>query len=940
MGVLTLPAGSLVHMGDEQKFSAHAAAEFAKKYAEASSEKQLAQTFWRDLLVNVCGVVDPLAVGVEFEYPVRSVSTGTIGFIDVLWPGVLLVEHKSAGHDLDKAEKQARDYLISLEPSLRPPVIILCNFQQWRIVEVLAGTSAEFALDQLADNLHRLEATIGSRGSGAARVEVLADAKAAQLMAALFVSFEEAGYEGHEVSVFLVRVLFLLFGDDTRMWKRSGDRGLFEALVINSSSDGAGLGGTLQELFQILDTPRDNRRTSISQQLAEFPYVNGGLFKETLPIFSFTTAMREALVEACGFDYSLISVVIFGELFQFIKSKEDRRELGQHFTSEKSIMKVIGGLFLNEFNERLHKSWDSATSLKKFKQDLETYIWCDPACGAGNFILVAYKKLRELDLRISARLQELSGGASAVGLDASWGVSVHLHQFYGMEIDEWSSAIASVALFLAEHQANIATEKIMGSAPDILPLSDAANIMHTNALREDWYQCFPITDRTYIMGNPPFYGARLQTPEQKKDTESVWGGIKGVGALDYVSNWYRKAADCIASKGAKVAFVSTNSITQGEQPAIIWGELTQMGVGISFAHRTFKWNNDASGMAAVHTVIIGMEHAPVARRKELWDYETPISDPTMTMVDNINAYLLDAPDILITNRSKPLSPKTQSLDYGSQPNDDGILSNISPDDANEIRKNDPIAAKYLRRIVGAQELLHNEERYCLWLVDATPNELRSSPELARLLAEVRVVRNKSTREATRELAKTPHLFGFINAQKSKYLAVPRHSSENREYLPVELFDPSVIPSDALSVISDASLITFGVLSSKLFWVWSQAISGRLESRIRISGGTTYNNFPFLDLTDEQAKALEEAAADLLTSRRYFPHNSLADLYDPLTMPAQLRKAHDLLDKTVNKIYGLPGKATERQMLAKLFDLYTQQTATLFTPPPRRRRAAA
>ena len=800
-------------MSDAVSFSLHDARAFADKYSSARSEKQLAQSFWRDFFGSVCGVSDLMASGIEFEFPVKSAATGLTNFIDVLWAGVVLIEHKSAGQDLNKAETQARDYLVSLAPALRPPVILVSDFARIRIIEVLAGTSIEFPLAELPEHLHRIEAVIGKHANNASLLEVSADVRASSLMADLYVAFEKAGYGGHEVSVFLVRVLFLLFGDDTRMWKRVG-HGLFAELVASSAEDGAGLGGRLQELFQVLDTPKSKRPTSLPADLSDFPYVNGGLFSETLPVFSFTPEMRSALVEASTYDWSKISPAIFGAMFQTIKSKEDRRELGEHYTSEANILKVIRPLFLDEFLDRLRKSWDTPASLKRLREDLGRNHYLDPACGSGNFLVVAYRRLREIELKILARLQELEGTKGQIGLDGTIGLKVHLSQFHGIEYEEWSSQIATVAMFLADHQANLALDEITGSAPDRFPLIESAVIVQGNALRIDWASVCPMDENTVILGNPPFYGAYLQSPEQRADTALVWNGIAGTGSLDYVANWLMVASRHISAAGGRAGLVTTNSITQGEQPAVIWGQLFPLGIGIDFAHRTFSWMNDAKGKANVHCVIIGFSARPKPSKLPLWHYANPKAEPVLLRANQINSYLVDAPNILITARSKPLDPSTQKMEKGNIPTDGGHLSNISLDEAMEIEKNDPVAAKYLRRLVGARELIHDDKRYCLWLVGANPADLRTSPTLVARLKAVRELREASPKKMTQRDADRPGEFQEIRQPATDFIAVPRHTSEDREYVPMARFSPDVITNDAVSIIADANLTTFAVLSSR------------------------------------------------------------------------------------------------------------------------------
>jgi hypothetical protein len=917
-GVMSALASNLVVMAGE-RFGVHEARKFAEKYAQVSSEKQFAQTFWRDFFSHLLHIDDLTSTGIEFEVPVRSHLTGKVKWIDVLWSGVLLVEHKSAGEDLDKAEQQAREYLMSLEQAKVPPVVIICDFARFRIIEVLAGTSHDFALADLPSNLDRLAAIFGNKGVGSTAVEISADAKAADLMANLFVAFDKSGYTGHETSVFLVRVLFLLFAEDTRMMRKA----IFTNFVSSSPDSGTGLGAMLQELFIVLNTEKTKRPPTLASELADFPYVNGGLFAETISNFTFTPAMRKALVDATAYDWSGISPAIFGSLFQSVRDAETRREMGEHFTSEQNIMKVIGDLFLNDFTEKMNSAWDSPAQLRKFHNELAEYHWADPACGSGNFLVVALKQMRAIELRVMARLQELDG-TSQLQLDATWGQRVGLHQFHGIEIDEWSASIARVALHLADHQSNLVWEEVIGNAPNRLPLTETANINNANALQIDWASVMPLGPKTFIMGNPPFFGARFQTPEQKADTLAVWNGIKGAGEMDFVANWHLIASRHIATHGGQVAFVSTNSITQGEQPGILFPQIAALGLGISFAHRTFVWQNDAKGQAAVHCVIVGLTNK-LPKKRRLWFYPDAKGQPALREVGNINAYLVDAPDAFLTSRSTPISPELPKMDFGSMPNDGGFLSDIDAETANTIRKDDPIAAKYLHRLVGARELIHNEERYCLWLEGADPNDIRTSGELSKRVEAVRDLRSSSKREATKKLANRPSEFGEIRQPKTDYIAVPRVSSENRDYVPMALMSPDVITNDALLVVPVKTVATFGLLQSRVFSLWNKAVSGRLKSDTRISATITYNNFVVPNLTDEQREAIERGAESVLVARSSFAYNSLADLYGANSMPPALRRAHDTLDAAVLRAFGLRTNATDEDILAALFQRYAEAT---------------
>ena len=907
-----------------ERYSVHQAELLAKKYAKITSEKQFAQTFWRDLFQHICGIDDLLATGIEFEFPVRAHDSGNIKFIDVLWPGVVLVEHKSAGESLDKAEEQARNYLISLEAAKRPPVIILSDFANFRIIEVLAGQSVDFALSDLPRNVGRFEAIIGDAGIGASRVEVEADTKAANLMSELFVQFEKAGYTGHEVSVFLVRILFLLFGDDTAMWRRT-DKGLFGDVVSNSPEDGTGLGAILQELFATLNTPREKRHATLAESMSSFPYINGGIFAEQLPNFNFNKSMRAALIATTEYDWSTISPAIFGSLFQSVRDSETRREMGEHYTSETNILRCINDLFLNNFYKQMHESWDSPQALKALRMTLGQYNYLDPACGSGNFLVVAYKRMRDIELRIIARLQELNNQGTQLQLDGSLGLQVHLGQFHGIEIDEWSASIARVAMFLADHQANLALEQITGSAPNRFPLTESAVIVNGNALRSDWNAICPMNEKTLIMGNPPFFGARFQTAEQKQDTLFVWDNAPGAGDLDFVSNWYLIAAKEMSEHGGRTAFVSTNSIAQGEQPAIIWRSLIPLGISIDFAHQTFKWSNDASGQAAVHVVIIGFSRGSKSSEKSLWTYGNISNAPTLRRVSNINGYLSDGPDVLIEKRSSPMNPSTPKMLYGSQPNDGGYISDISEEEAIDIQQNDSVAAKYLHRLIGGRELIHSELRFCLWLVDAEPADIRASKVLSQRVEEVRRVRMESKRVATQKLGLTPTLFGFINQPKNDYLAVPLITSGERNYLSVVQMTPEVISNNKIGVIEDPSMVSFAVLSSRVFTVWNKTVSGRLKSDLNVSITTTYNNFPFLQYESNQVEELRKLSEAIVDARARHPRSTLADLYGPTSMPADLLQAHQALDSFVLDSYGLKPQSTDSEILEVLFNLYVKQS---------------
>ncbi len=875
--------------------------------------------------------------GIEFEHAVKNHATQSVQFIDVLWGGVALIEHKSAGKSLDAAEKQARGYMMLLDAKLRSPYVIVSDFARIRIVNILLDETVEFPIGDLTKNLDRVNAVFRDYSHRAAINETQADKHAVQKMANLYAAFEKEGHEGHQLSVFLVRILFLLFGDDTQMWHKPR---AFEEIVEDSREDGSDLGPWLQELFETLDSETSQRPPSLPQRISLFPWVNGGLFHERLKTFYFNREMREALLDACRYDWSTISPAIFGAMFQTVKSKEDRHALGEHYTSEANILKVIRPLFLDDYTSRMRKAWDDPKKLEALRTELGQKNYLDPACGSGNFLIVTYKRLRELELKMVARIQEIRGGQGNVGLagTAEYGVRVKLTQFHGIEYEEWSSQIATVAMFLADRQANLALAEVIGEPINRFPLKESANIVCGNSLRTAWDEVCPIDDNTIIMGNPPFVAATDLNAEQSVDQKLVWGNVKGLGNLDYVASWFYLAGKYIRNIKARAAFVSTNSITQGQQPPILWGELYKMGLGIDFAHRSFAWWNEGGKVASVHAVIIGFSSLPKSASRQLWTYETPKSEPELETVKNINAYLLNAENVLISVRRKPLNPQIQEMDYGSKPTDGKHLSNISITDAESIRESDFIAAKYLRRIIGAKELIEGTERYCLWLVEASPSDLKNSTVLRERITAVREMRLDSSKAKTVEDAKRASEFQEIRQPESDYIAVPLHTSENRDYIPMGLMPAEVIINNALSVIPDGSMLTFGWLMSRPFNVWTHAVSGRIKSDPRISNTITYNNFPFPQADDAAKEEIAASAEAVIEARAEFPEASLGDLYDRLSMPTKLRKAHARLDKATLNALGLRANATDERVLEELFHQYSQLTGGFLAElEPRKRR---
>ncbi len=902
------------------ELSQNAAAAFAERWKGVTEEKQYSDSFWADFFRTLCGVEDEIVAGIERQKRVKSSISGNQEYIDVYWKNVALIEHKSAGLNLDKAELQARGYWLSLPPGYRPKTIIISDFKTFRLIDVALNRTHEFPLSKLPENIHRFEAIISGNRTRISQEEITVDQIAAKLMANLYLELEDHGFEGHETSVFLIRLLFLLFGDDTGMWEKNS----FLKLVMGTKDDGSDVGPKFDILFEVLNTSEEMRSSALSSEFKPFPYVNGGIFAEKISIIDFNKKMRVALVDVANYDWTTINPTIFGSLFQLIKNKEARRELGEHYTSEENINKIVFPLFLDELQERLAAAWDSKKELKKLRQDLTKIKILDPACGCGNFLVVSYRHLRQLELELIVRLNDLEGVQDAVQLDGSMGLSISLNQFYGIEIEEWPAQVARMALFLTDHQENLKLERITGATPNRFPITDAASIFNENALEKQWNEFLVIDAQTYILGNPPFIGYPMQSKAQRDIQQNLWGKTSGAGVLDFVNNWFLLAAMAIKEHSCTAAFVSTNSIIQGEQPSIIWRHLYSLEVEIKFAHRPFAWTNQSEGQAAVHCVIIGLKRKESKSNRIIYSYDNYESEPKANIASNINAYLLNAPNILIASRTSPLNPKTQIMDYGSKPTDGGFLSNIDFDTAESIRKSDAVATKYLKKIIGAQEMINGTKRFCFWLVEASPSDIANSKYLKAATSAVREMRSESKKANTRRDADTPSLFQEIRQPKATYLAVPSVSSEKRDYIPMEMYEPEVIVNNSLLTISNANLVTFSILESRVFTVWNATVSGRLESRFRISAEITYNNFPFVEPDSVQEKELALSAQEILIARNQFPEESLKNLYAAESMPPSLRKAHNLNDKNVLTLFGLSKNATDFEIISRLFELYDQQ----------------
>ncbi len=923
-------------------------------HTHARSERADKQTFWNDFF-EVFGLRRALLA--SFEENVQNLK-GNTGAIDLLWKGKLLVEHKSFGESLDKASSQAFEYIGNLASEDRweevPRFVLVSDFARFvlydlepdeqRDLPLFAGQryyAHSFALAEFPQHIRQFAFMLGQT-----RVrldpEDPANEKAYARMCELHDALKTGGFAAHDLERLLVRILFCLFAEDTFIF---AEPEVFTRFIrTQTREDGSDLGARLNELFDWLNDPRADGPMEDTDPFYGFRYVNGGLFREPLHFARFNQVMRDALLFCCDFQWAKISPAVFGSLFQGVLEDRARRQQGAHYTSERDIMKVLRSLFLDELRaewERVKadRSTRRRAGLEGFHQRLRSLQFLDPACGCGNFLVLAYRELRLLEIEVVRKLSTVSGGQGLLPI-------VNVDQFHGIEYSEWPVRIAEVALWLMDHQMNAAAGEVFGRPVDRLPLTASPHIVHGNALRLDWNDVLPRERCSCVLGNPPFIGKQFRNAEQQVDMELIWGAVKGAGVLDYVTAWYVKAARYIEGTRIGVAFVSTNSVSQGEQAGLLWGELFQRyHLKIHFAHRTFAWVSESRGKAHVHVVIIGFG-AEDRAGKQIFDYAADTSEPTETAAGNISCYLIEGSDLVITSRKRAVC-EVPAMNFGSMPNDGGYLL-FSSFGRELLLEAEPEEREFLRRFVGAEEFLHGIERWCLWLVDAPAGRLRRMKKVMDCLASVRIHRSGSDRAATRKLADYPAIFGEIRQPTSRYLLVPGVSSERRKYIPIGFLPPTVIASNLVNVVPDASLWHFGVLSSAMHMTWAGVVAGRLKSDLRYSSNIVYNNFPWPDrVTDKRRVLVEKAAERVLKSRvehgdgrvGFLPsgpttrHATLADLYNPDSMPAGLAKAHADLDRVVERCYRPEPFHSDRERIEHLFRLYEQLTAPLLPAVP-------
>lgn len=893
---------------------------FASKWQGETYEKGESQSFWSDFL-SIYGI-DRRRHGAFFEYAIKK-GSGKQGFIDMFWPGKLLAEQKSGGRDLTKAGVQAYEYLETMPDHDLPQAIVVSDFTSFELINLETREKTSFQLADLPKQVKLFGFLIEQKSHKLAE-ENPVNVKAAEAMASIHNQLKVDNYTGHDLEVLLVRLVFCMFADDSGIFDHQMLR---QYIASRTHEDGSDLGPRLMQVFQALNTPLNQRQSSLDESIASLPYVNGGLFAEGIQTPYFTGSMRSELLTAMQLDWSKVSPAIFGSMFQGVMDAKERRNLGAHYTSEKNILRVIKPLFLDDLYDEFAAALVSGPrkkfdELRKFQDKLAGLKFLDPACGAGNFLVITYRELRRLEHKVVAQLAKnrdqqdmFASAGEGVGT-----LKVNVDQMYGIEIEEFPSLIARTALWLTDHQMNMEYSHESGRTFKRLPLTASATIANDNALTINWEDVVPPSELNYILGNPPFIGSKLMTPIMREQLLAHFDGVKSAGVLDYVSAWYvRSAAIMKQNAQIKTALVSTNSITQGEQVPILWKHLFTDGIHINFAHQTFKWSNDARGNAAVYCVIVGFSMQN-SHTKRLYLYPNIKEDAIVIAVSNINAYLVDAPCIFIERRSKPISTVPQ-MNFGNMPLDGGNLL-LTPSEKEDLVSSEPTATNYIKPFIGAREFLRNEEKWCLWLKGANPGDLRLMTKTMQRVQAVRDFRLGSDTPSTNAHAVRSTEFRDT-ANPQNFIAVPRVSSERREYVPMALYTGGEIAGDTCQIIPNATHYHFGILTSQIHMAWMRAVAGRLKSDYRYSKDIVYNNFIWPSATDEQKAHIETLAQAVLDARAEFPNASLADLYDPLTMPPTLAKAHKALDRAVDKLYQKQPFATDAERVALLFEKYQE-----------------
>lgn len=902
---------------------------FSEEWHDAHYEKGETQSFYNDFF-DIFGIKRRTVA--VYEQRVKLLDNKH-GFMDLFWPRTLLIEQKSSRLDLGKAQGQALSYVEGLHPTDQPRWVLTCDFQNWRLLDLDSGAELKFHLKDLHKHITAFDFMLGRRVSF--ENQAVVTIKAAELMGKLHDALEDAGYTGHDLEQFLVRILFCLFADDTGIFQ---PKDIFLQLIDNDTRpDGSDTGMVLSQLFDTLDTPENRRQKGLSGELDAFPYVNGQLFSGPLRIPQFSEKMREHLLDAARHDWSSVSPAIFGSLFQSVMDAKERRAKGAHYTTEANILKVIGPLFLDDLNAELDRIAARRTGrdalLAEYLAKLKRLTFFDPACGCGNFLVIAYREIRALELR-ALRLRYPDGGMNAALMS-----QVTVDQFYGIEFEEFPARIAEVAMWMADHIANNWMNEAFNTNIARIPLQGGATIMHGDALETDWAELLPPERCSYIMGNPPFIGAKFQSPFQRAQVRRIANLGGSGGTLDYVAAWFLKAGQYLQpNKRIRVAFVSTNSITQGEQVAQLWPLLfAHFGLEIAFAHRTFSWGSEARGKAHVHVVIVGLAHRDhEPDEKRLFSYPDLNGDPLESSHLALTAYLFDGKGaanrhLVVKEEGRPINA-APILQVGSKPVDGGYFIFTNEERAALLAR-DPNSSAYLRPFVGAKEFLNGGTRFIIDVENLTPHQISDAPEIKTRISKVREWRlgeiaSKDSKDgtdrasaSTRPLADYPTRFHVNVFPKAGFLVVPENGSDRREYVPAGWLEHPVVPSSLVRIAVDANLWHFGIVVSRFHMAWVSHIGGRLKSDPRYSIGLVYNTFPWPDATPAQRAKVETLAQAILDARAAHPTSSLADLYDPDTMPGNLWKAHAALDTAVDKLYRAAPFASDRDRVEHLFGRY-------------------
>ena len=913
------------------------AAKFAQDWKDRGYEKGETQLFYSEFF-NIFGM--PVRRVAAFEQPVKLLGDKR-GFIDLFWKGVLLVEQKSAGRDLVAAKTQALSYFPGLKDVDLPRYILLSDFATFELYDLDENESVAFALADLPDHIDKFGFIMGVQ-KRTFKDQDPVNIQASERVGLLHDALAASGYAGHDLEQFLVRIVFCFFADDTGILE---PRDIFlDYLENRTSEDGSDLGSRLMHLFQVLNTPEDRRATTLDKDLALFPYVNGALFRDVLPIPSFDSGMRQRLIDACHFDWSAISPAIFGSLFQSVMDEDERRRQGAHYTTEQNILKVIEPLFLDDLRgefQRLKARRDvrRIPELIAFQQRLGNLRFFDPACGCGNFLIIAYRELRELEIEV---LKEIRPRGQVDAFAELLSV-VDVDQFYGIDLGEFPAHIAEVALWMMDHIMNNRLSLEFGQTYARIPLEKSPHIRQADALEFNWSELLRPEECSYVLGNPPFVGAKFQSTEQREQVRAIAALGKSGGTLDYVTAWFIKAGKYVQDSAARIGFVATNSITQGEQVAQLWPVLFERHkLEIAFAHRTFAWGSDARGMAHVHVVIIGLaKRCDAPRQKRLFSYDSPKSDPQQSQYTALSPYLFDAggltdAGVVVREAHLPINglPK---LIIGSKPIDGGHYI-FKVDERATFLREEPGAEPYLRPFVGSREFLQGGERWILHLSEAPPHVLKTLPKVRERIAAVREYRLASKSKPTQALSMMPKLYHVNVIPSDPYLVVPEVSSERRDYIPIAWLEPPVIPSNKVRVLLNAALWQFGLLTSTIHMAWVRNIGGRLKSDFSYGIGIVYNTFPLPPVPAERLERLAPPAEAVLAARANHPGETLANLYDPDFMPPDLRKAHQALDRAVDRLYRRSGFASERERVEHLLGLYEKMVAPLAAKakPTRRR----